>query len=49
MKRNIFNKFFAEQCTPSKNSTVLPAKQMILTQSRLNSIDFNENNVLKIR
>ena len=47
-KANIFNKFFAEQCTPSKNSNVLPANQMFLTQSRLNSINFNEDEILKI-
>ena len=34
-KANIFNKFFAEQCTPLKNNSVLPVNQMFLTQSRL--------------
>ena len=47
-KENILNKFFAEQCTPLKNSSVLPANQMFLTQSRLNSINFNEDEILKI-
>ena len=47
-KANIFNKFFTEQCTPLKNSSVLPVNQMFFTQSRLNSIDFNEDEVLKI-
>ena len=42
MKANIFNKFFAEQCTPLKNSTVFPANQIFLTQSRLNSINFKK-------
>ena len=42
-KANIFNKVFAEQCTPLKNSSVLPVNQMFLTQSRLNYIDFNED------
>ena len=32
----------------SKNSGVLPANQMFLTQSRLNSINFNEDETLKI-
>ena len=36
-KANIFNKFFTEQWTPLKNSSVLPVNQMFLTQSRLNS------------
>ena len=48
MKADIFNKFFAEQCTPLKNNSVLPANQMFLTQSRLKYIDFNEDEILKI-
>ena len=47
-KANIFNKFFAQQCTPLENSNVLPVNQKFLTQSRLNSIDINENEVLNI-
>ena len=46
-KANIFNKFFAEQCTPLKNDSVLPINQMFLTQSRLGTLDFNENEILK--
>ena len=47
-KANIFNKFFAEQCTPLKNDSVLPINQMFLTHSRLGTLDFNENEILKI-
>ena len=47
-KANIFNKFFAEQCTPLKNSSALRANQMFLAQSRLNSINFNEDEIVKI-
>ena len=47
IKANIFNKFFAEQCTPLKNDSVLPIYQMLFTQSRLGTIDFNENEMLK--
>ena len=47
-KANIFNKFFAQQCTPLENSSVLPVNQKFRTQSRLNSIDINENEVLNI-
>ena len=47
-KANIFNKFFAERCTPLKNDTVLPINQMFLTQSGLGTLDFNENEILKI-
>ena len=47
-KANIFNKFFAQQCTPLENSSVLPVNQKFLTQSRLTSININENEVLNI-
>ena len=47
-KANIFNKFFAEQCTPLKNGSVLPVNQMFLTQARLKSLDFKEIEILKI-
>ena len=47
-KASIFNKFFNEQCTLLKNNSVLPVNQIFLTQSRLNSIDFNEDDVLKV-
>ena len=33
-KACIFNKFFAEQCTPLKNDSILPVNQIFLTQSR---------------
>ena len=39
-KASIFNKFFAEPCTPLKNDNVLPTSEHVLTQSRLHSIDF---------
>ena len=47
-KANIFNKFFAEQCTPLKNDSKLPSNQIFLTQSQLSSLDFNEDKILKI-
>ena len=34
-KANIFNKFFADQCTPLKNGSVLPKRPIFLAQSRL--------------
>ena len=46
-KANILN-FFALQCTPLNNSSVLPAKVTFKTQSRLNSICFEEDDILKI-
>ena len=47
-KTNIFNKIFAEQCTPLQNDSVLPINQMFLTQSSLGTLDFDENEILKI-
>ena len=47
-KASVFDKFFTGQCTPLKNSSELPVNQMFLTQNRLNYIDFNEGEVLKI-
>ena len=47
-KADIFNKFFAEQCTPLKNDSKTPITQIFLTQSRLSSLDFNEDEILKI-
>ena len=47
-KGEIFNKFFAEQCTPLKNDSKLPSNQIYLTQSRLVSLNFNEDEILKI-
>ena len=47
-KANIFNEYFAEQGTLLKNNSVLAINQTFLTQSRLASLDFNEEEILKI-
>ena len=47
-KANIFNKFFAEQCIPLKNDSKRSSNQIFLTQSRLSSLDFSEDEILKI-
>ena len=47
-KADIFNKLFADQCTPLKNDSKLPSNQIYLTQSRLGSLNFNEDEILKI-
>ena len=47
-KANIFNKFFADQCTPLKNNSILPTNQVFLTQGRLEFLEFNEGKILKI-
>ena len=48
IKANIFNKFFPDQCTPLKNNSSLLANQIFLTQSRLTSLDFDEDELFKI-
>ena len=48
MKANIFNKFFADQCTPLKNNSAVPTSQMFLTPSRLCTLNFNEEEIMKI-
>ena len=44
----IFNKFFAEQYTPLKNDSLVPVNKIFLTQSRLSSLDLNEDEIRKI-
>ena len=46
-KVKIFNKFFAEQCTPLTKDSNLSSNQIFLTQSRFSSLDFNEDEILK--
>ena len=45
---NIYNKFFAEQCTPLKTYSVLPTSQNLLAQCKLQSIDFSCEEISKI-
>ena len=45
-KANIFNKFFAGQCTPLKNNSILPTDQIFLTQARLEFLEFNEGEIM---
>ena len=47
-KKAVFNKFFAEQCTPLDNNSSLPVNQLFLTQSRLMSLDLDDDELLKI-
>ena len=47
-KANIFNKFFADQCAPLKNNSMLLTNHLFMTQARLRSLDFNEGEILKI-
>ena len=47
-KANVFNRFFAEKCTPLKNSSVLSSNQEFLTQERLGSLDFSNDEIVKL-
>ena len=47
-KANLFNDFFANQCTPLTNSSVLPSTISFKTHSRLTSISFEKEDILKI-
>ena len=46
-KVNLFNDFFATHCTPFPNSSVLPSAISFKTQSRLSSISFEKEDILK--
>ena len=46
-KANLFNNLFATQCTPLTNSSVLPSVMSFKTHSRLNSISFEKEDILK--
>ena len=47
-KANLFNDFFATQCTPLSNNSVLPSAISFKTQSRLSSINFEKEDILKL-
>ena len=47
-KANIFNDFFAAQCTPLTNSSVLPLTISFKYHSRLKSIYFQKEDIFKI-
>ena len=47
-KANIFNDFFSKQCSPLANGSKLRENQVYLTSSRINSVPFSDNLVIKI-
>ena len=48
-KANIFNNFFCDfQCTPLDNTSSLPLTQSYLTNKKLTSAHFTEDNILKV-
>ena len=47
-RANLFNDFFATQCTPLTSSSVLSSTISFKTRSRLNTISFGKEDILKI-
>ena len=47
-KAELFNSFFADQCSLISNSSELPSKLEYLTQSRLSSITFSKDDIAKM-
>ena len=47
-KANIFNSFFAKQCTLVLNNSVFPREFIYMTEKRIQSITFSESDVIKI-
>ena len=47
IKTELFNSYFAAQCTPLKNASALP-KFKYRTDKRLNSFAINENDIILI-
>ena len=43
MKANIFNTFFAEQCTPLRSGSVLPVNQMFFDSSKTKIFRFQRS------
>lgn len=47
-KANIFNDFFAEQCSVLNNSSTLPKDLNMLTNNTLSFFEFTTNDILKL-
>ena len=47
-KTNLFNDFFASQCTTSSNNSVLPSRKSFNTNKRLYKLNIKNNDILKI-
>ena len=47
-KANVFNSFFAKQCSPILSSSVLPAKISYMTKDRIKTICFGKSDVVKL-
>ena len=47
-KAELFNSFFAKQCTVINNSNILPSELLLKTDKFLSNITFSSNDILKI-
>ena len=47
-KSEVFNSFFANQCSLIPNNSILPSELKLLTQHTLTSCDFSETDILQI-
>ena len=47
-KANLFNDFFASQCTPVQNNSTLPLVTTPITNTSLSSISFNDQDILNV-
>ena len=47
-KAELFNSYFANQCTLIKSNSTLPVNVQYLTEKRLSSFDFSEDDIMKV-
>ena len=47
-KANLFNDFFASQCTLISNSSILPSRNIFKTNKRLFALNIKKDDILKI-
>ena len=47
-KANLFNNFFAKQCTPISNDSTVPLNINLETRERLSSLEFCVDDIVKI-
>ena len=48
MKANHFNSFFASHCTPLNTNSKVPGSQTYIPDSKLSSLQFEDNDIIKI-
>ena len=47
-KAELFNTFFAEQCSLANNNSELPKRLLFLTEKRLSNVQISNENIIKI-